>query len=93
MVLILLILLLNVFYIPLKFSFEIEASNFTEVVMGQIPNYAFILEIIFNFKRAFYDRGILVVDSNQIIAHYMKTRFWWDIFIIISYYLGRSTNI
>jgi hypothetical protein len=93
MIFILIILLLNVFYIPLKFSFDIEASNFTEVMMGQIPNYAFILEILFNFKRAFYDRGILVMESGQIFMHYLKTRFWWDIFIILSYYIGRLTNI
>jgi hypothetical protein len=93
MIFILIILLLNVFYIPLKFSFDIEASNFTEVMMGQIPNYAFILEILFNFKRAYYDRGILVVESAQIFMHYLKTRFWWDIFIILSYYIGRLTNI
>ena len=47
---ILIVLILNLVYVPLQYSFNLSPQLFTTIMMDNMPNYAFILEIILNFN-------------------------------------------
>lgn len=52
-----LIIIINIFYIPMKLSFKIESIDTTQIFVETLPSILFILEIILNFNTAFYKRG------------------------------------
>lgn len=58
---ILFLLMLNIFYVPFKLSFDIFPNLFTEMLMDLIPNYAFVIEILLNFNTGkFYIINIIM---------------------------------
>jgi hypothetical protein len=70
-----LVLGLNIVYVPIKLCFEIEFNNLSTIFLDTIPNFAFILEILLNFNTAVYIKGFLIKKRSEIINHYIKKRF------------------
>jgi hypothetical protein len=52
-----------------------------------------LLEICFNFKRAFYDKGVLITNSEKIIINYLKGYFFWDLAISAVYIIGYFSEL
>ncbi|CAD8147118.1 unnamed protein product [Paramecium pentaurelia] len=85
------ILIINIIYIPLKISFEIQGSNDgIDFFLETLPQYVFICEILLNFNVAYYSRGVLVLNQVQIIKHYLKGKFITDFIVLIPFLIGRS---
>lgn len=60
-ILVVALIILNIFYIPMKISFEIDKKDneFSSFLLETLPSYVFILEIILNFNTAYYRKGII----------------------------------
>ena len=85
------ILLINIVYIPLKISFDLESvPQGLGFILETIPQYIFIFEIILNFNVAYYSRGVLVLNQLHIMKHYVKGKFILDFIVIIPFMIGRS---
>ncbi|CAD8060336.1 unnamed protein product [Paramecium sonneborni] len=85
------ILIINIIYIPLKISFEIQEQNGgIDFFLETLPQYVFICEILLNFNVAYYSRGVLVLNQLQIIKHYLKGKFITDFIVLIPFLIGRS---
>ncbi|CAD8140670.1 unnamed protein product [Paramecium pentaurelia] len=85
------ILIINIIYIPLKISFEIQGSNSgIDFFLETLPQYVFICEILLNFNVAYYSRGVLVLNQIQIVKHYLRGKFITDFIVLIPFMIGRS---
>jgi len=52
-----------------------------------VSSIVFSFDIIFNFRTAFYKKGVLVTDSKAIIKNYWENNFKWDIIVLITDFL------
>ncbi|CAD8060203.1 unnamed protein product [Paramecium primaurelia] len=89
-VVVFLILLINIFYIPLKISFDITVVDGVDFFLDTLPQYVFLFEILLNFNVAYYSRGVLVLNRGQIFKHYLKGKFILDFIVIIPFVIGRQ---
>lgn len=79
-VIILAILLIQLFFIPMKASFTLILSEgFSMYFLRIIPAIAFSIEILLKFNTGYYEEGQIVMDRNKIIRTYLKTTFWIDL--------------
>ena len=79
-VIILAILLIQLFFIPMKASFTLILSEgFSMYFLRIIPAMAFGIEILLKFNTGYYEEGQIVMDRNKIIRTYFKTTFWIDL--------------
>jgi len=83
--LILLIVLYDLFIKPFQFSFFDNNRNEEFLLKSSIICGAiFSLDMIFNFRTAFYDKGVLVVQSSTIFRRYLRYNFLWDFVAVCS---------
>ena len=52
-------ILINIFYLPLFFSFSPELITSIKIILEDLPSYVFVFEICLNFNTAFYKNGIV----------------------------------
>lgn len=94
---ILILLILNILYIPLKISFQdhldFNISDSLSVVLDTAPSWTFLVDILLNFNTAQYKKGVLVTDRVQIAKNYFKGHFFWDFVIIIPFFFSSRFNI
>lgn len=64
--LVVLLIVLNIFYIPMKLSFVIDKKDnqATVLLLETFPSYVFIIEIILNFNTAYYHKGIIYTNRR-----------------------------
>ena len=84
------LLTINVFYIPIKISFnELDGiSGFYLVFFEDLPSWAFVADIILNFNTAYYSKGVIKKSRLKIAKHYIKTNFAWDLITVIPFMLS-----
>ncbi|CAD8171955.1 unnamed protein product [Paramecium octaurelia] len=87
-ILLLLFIVVNIFYIPIYISFDVRSSGVFEWFFDLLPSWVFMAEILLNFNTAYYDKGLMHEDRKQIIKHYVKGNFFWDVIVIIPYLLS-----
>lgn len=90
------ILLTQMWYIPVFSSFEIalEAPGL-RIYFQTIPLIIFSIDIFFNFVTGYYSKGLWVTEKRRIARHYLKKEFWIDIFTLVPLflsYLNVATN-
>lgn len=94
---ILVLLVLNIFYIPLKMSFsfhdDFSASKEISFFLESAPSWTFMMDILLNFNTAQYRKGELVTDRMQIAKNYIKGHFFWDFVIIVPFFFSSRLNI
>lgn len=56
-----------------------------------VSSIVFSFDIIFNFRTAFYKKGVLVADSRAIVKNYWETNFKFDMFVLIIDFLTLAT--
>ncbi|CAK74825.1 unnamed protein product (macronuclear) [Paramecium tetraurelia] len=84
------IIVINIFYIPMSLSFELDKSNQISILFFEtIPSYIFIVEIMLNFNTAFYNQGIIHTNRSEIFFHYIQNNFCWDLLITIPFVLAQ----
>jgi len=63
------LLVLNIFYIPIKLTWEGNTSNnmsglvmneWTNIFLNDLPGWAFLGDIILNFNTAYYSKGLII---------------------------------
>mmetsp|Transcript_11168 Transcript_11168/g.29378 ORF Transcript_11168/g.29378 Transcript_11168/m.29378 type:complete len:1050 (-) Transcript_11168:535-3684(-) len=88
-------LLFLVVTLPYRLSYGAIQSNFTVTaseggtscvfefdgwnVWDSIQDFLFFVDIVFNFRTAFYADGVLVDDAKSVARHYAKTWFFIDL--------------
>ena len=92
-----LLLIINIFYIPLKFSFEdkgtLHLNQFMKIFLDTIPAIYFVIDIVLNFNTAFYCDGLLIKSRKKISKNYIKTQFFWDVIVICPFVLNIYLNV
>ena len=90
---ILFFLLLNVLYIPLDLSFNIEFNDSSKIeivaqlIFEKLPISVFLCDILITFNTAFYSKGILVYDKFKIIKNYFENYFLLDLVTLGPFFL------
>ncbi|CAD8095929.1 unnamed protein product [Paramecium sonneborni] len=87
-IILLLFIVVNIFYIPIYISFDVRSSGLFEWIFDLLPSWVFIAEILLNFNTAYYDKGLMHEDRKQIMKHYVKGNFFWDIIVIIPFLIS-----
>ncbi|KAL4451099.1 hypothetical protein ABPG74_021421 [Tetrahymena malaccensis] len=83
------VLTLNVVYIPLAIAFEdIQLSTFASILINILPNVSFMFEIIIKFNTAIYKKGLIIKSRKQIVLSYLQKRFWYDLCIVFCFFFG-----
>ncbi|EWS75104.1 cyclic nucleotide-binding domain protein (macronuclear) [Tetrahymena thermophila SB210] len=83
------VLTLNVVYIPLAISFQdIQLSTFASILINILPNVSFMVEIIIKFNTAIYKKGLIIKSRKQIVLSYLQKRFWYDLCIVFCFFFG-----
>ncbi|CAD8076502.1 unnamed protein product [Paramecium sonneborni] len=93
---ILTILNMNVLYVSARVSFKFDTSNsfddsfqqFRQILFDVLPSYSFILEILFKFNTCYYYKGTVIENRYQIAKNYFRTSFFFDVFVIIPFFLS-----
>lgn len=85
--LIILVSVLNILYIPMEVCFQLEKRNYaaTNVMFSLIPSYVFMLDMIFNFFKAYFKDGIYCDGKSDIFWHYVKGNWILDLFVIFPF--------
>ncbi|CAD8047017.1 unnamed protein product [Paramecium sonneborni] len=93
---ILTILNMNVLYVSARVAFKFDTNNslddsfqqFRWVLFDVLPSYSFILEILIKFNTCFYHKGTVIENRYQIAKNYLRTSFFFDVFVIIPFFLS-----
>ncbi|CAD8084275.1 unnamed protein product [Paramecium sonneborni] len=87
-IILLLFIVMNIFYIPINISFNIQITGAFEYLFDLLPSWIFVAEIILNFNTAYYDKGLMHEDRKQIVKHYVKQNFFWDLIVAIPFLIS-----
>lgn len=63
--------------------YTFDRDNAVMQTSNIITTIVFGFDIMFNFRTAFYNKGVLVDDSRAVAKHYWENNFKWDITVII----------
>ncbi|CAD8086164.1 unnamed protein product [Paramecium primaurelia] len=91
---ILTILNINVLYVSAKIAFKFdEESNdifyqARQIMFDVLPSYSFMLEILLKFNTCYYYKGAVIENRYQIAKNYLQSSFFFDIFVIIPYFIS-----
>ncbi|CAD8137902.1 unnamed protein product [Paramecium pentaurelia] len=93
---ILTILNMNVLYVSARVAFKFDTSNslddsfqqFRWVLFDVLPSYSFILEILIKFNTCYYHKGTVIENRYLIAKNYLRTSFFFDVFVIIPFFLS-----
>ncbi|KAL4466351.1 hypothetical protein ABPG72_001029 [Tetrahymena utriculariae] len=78
--LVLVILLIQLFFIPMKAGFQLKLkSGFWMYFLRILPAVVFSIEILLKFNTGYYQEGQIVMNRKQIIKYYLKWKFWVDL--------------
>ncbi|CAK87067.1 unnamed protein product (macronuclear) [Paramecium tetraurelia] len=96
---ILTILNINVLYVSAKIAFKFdEHSNDVfyqarQIMFDVLPSYSFMLEIILKFNTCYYYKGAVIENRYQIAKNYLQSSFFFDIFVVIPYFISLRFNL
>lgn len=86
-----LLTIINIFYIPLEASFNIEKHDYfiTSFLFGTLPSYIFTIDILIQFNKGYYKKGVLIIQQKEIFWHYIKGNLAWDLLIVVPFYIQK----
>ncbi|KAL4502171.1 hypothetical protein ABPG72_000406 [Tetrahymena utriculariae] len=85
----LLILTLECFVIPFKACFKVNMLIITNFLV-YIPMITYVIEMILNLNKGFFNQGNLILKRSLIVKNYLKRQFFLDLICLFStyYYLN-----
>ena len=89
-------ILVNIFYLPMKISFELGEMQdyaFLDFLFEVIPSITFTLEILINFNTAFYREGIIHTSRLSIVQNYLNGDFLQDMVVIVPFFVSLQYDI
>lgn len=89
-VILIIVTILNIFYVPLQLSFDLEKEDVGDIYLlfSTLPSCIFLIELILNFFKGYYVRGILHTSKRDIFWHYMKGEFIIDLTVVLPFILS-----
>ena len=82
---ILLITILNIVFIPYELSFLGEdRENQSSLILIPLMESLFILDILINFRTAYYSKGVLMTDTKSVFKKYLRSQFFFDAFAMLA---------
>ena len=87
---ILLLIVMNIFYIPMQLSFSLQNNAETvDFFFSTVPSWVFLMEIVVNFNTAYYYKGMIHDNRTKIFKHYIKGDFFKDLLVVIPYLISQ----
>jgi len=84
-------IVLQIFLVPLKVSFDINVDNDDLIFVlfsFYLPLTIFGLDILINFNSTYYEEGKLIQDRSKIISNYLRYQFFLDSFTTIFIFIS-----
>jgi potassium voltage-gated channel Eag-related subfamily H protein 5 len=83
------VLLINVFYFPMRLSFDLETNDsvILDVLFHILPLITFILELLINFNLQVYKEGRIHKEREIIVKNYIKGNFTVDFLVVIPFFI------
>jgi hypothetical protein len=70
--------------IPFRLCFSVDAAG-AMLVLENIMDICFMLDILVTFNTGFYKKGYLVMKRKEIVKNYVKTWFFIDLVATFPY--------
>lgn len=82
--------ILNILYVPLQLSFDLNKDQIgnTYLLFSTLPSSVFLMELILNFFKGYYAKGILHTSKKDIFWHYIKGEFFLDLTVVLPFILS-----
>jgi len=75
----------DTFFTPFQVAFFMDERDNTFLnVSAVISPIFFALDILINFRMAFYNKGVLITDGREIVKHYLREGFMSDFLTVIT---------
>lgn len=89
------LLVINVFYIPVKIAFSntLEIGDYMLILFEDLPGWAFVMDIFMHFNTAYYSKGVISKERSKIFKHYIKGSFIWDLLIVGPFLFSSLFNV
>ncbi|CAD8104827.1 unnamed protein product [Paramecium primaurelia] len=89
-VILMLVTIVNILYVPLQLSFDLNKEQIGNVYLlfSTLPSCVFLMELILNFFKGYYARGILHTSKKDIFWHYIKGEFFLDLTVVLPFILS-----
>ncbi|KAL4504356.1 hypothetical protein ABPG72_009802 [Tetrahymena utriculariae] len=94
-ILIMLLVILNIFYLPFKIAFGIQYNDnkpYQQFMLGEGAKSLFVIDVFMNFNTSFFKQGVINNNRIDIIKRYGKSKFWFDIIIVLPYVFGENSQ-
>lgn len=94
---ILFLLVINIFYIPIKLVFEqsdgLVLTPLMKIFLNDLPGWAFLFDIFMHFNTAYYSKGVVISQRLKILKHYLRTNFFWDMIVVVPFIISLRLKI
>ncbi|KAL4491788.1 hypothetical protein ABPG72_006043 [Tetrahymena utriculariae] len=96
---ILFLLSLNIFYIPIKITWEeqglggFQLTSWVQIFLNDLPGWTFLADIILNFNTAYFSKGQIIYSRSKIIKNYLKTKFIGDLLVVVPFIISLRLNL
>lgn len=98
---IVIILLWNIYYVPLSIAFDESFHNkdfdaFVQkhnIFFTVMPGLSLFIDILLSFNTGFYKEGNYVNDRGEIAAYYIKHLFAYDALGFITFFVSYLENV
>ncbi|KAL4497609.1 hypothetical protein ABPG73_020706 [Tetrahymena malaccensis] len=89
-VVLLFFIILNLLYIPIELSFQINSQKYLALYLTtyHFSLLVFTFEILLRMNTAIYINGLIINDRKEITKNYLQKLFWQDLFIVIPFMAG-----
>ncbi|CAK82550.1 unnamed protein product (macronuclear) [Paramecium tetraurelia] len=86
-----LFIFVQMIYIPMALSFSID-SSFEMEIINDIMDIFFVVDMLLNFRLAYYENGKLEYRLKYIALNYLKLWFWIDAIAVLPFDLMIGTD-
>ena len=86
----LLFLIINLWYVPISISFdtfEFKKDLSIMLFFEIFPFLIFLADIFLNLNTAFYSKGIIIYEKEEILKNYFHNKFFIDIITLFPFYI------
>lgn len=85
-----LLLVMNFFVIPMRFSFPNFDKSINEMNMfSYYSALLFLLDGVLNLNSAYFSKGLVITDRRKIINNYIRKNFLVDLITALAYGLSQ----
>ena len=87
---------MNIWYVPISISFSSNLDFKKNIILLSafefIPFFIFFLDIFFNSNTAFFSKGIVIYEKEEILKNYIQNEFLLDFITLFPFYFTSILN-